>query len=442
MSRRREINQAFKRIITEAIDASPEKQEDIATALGVDPRNLGRMKNEGKVPNVAILRRLPNVLPISLEQIDRAIEEGRNESPAQIFQWYRENRQRVAQIARAYYEDLPDVLPLPMVTVPKWLPHRPIPLREFDLQFKGRDSWIETEVESSPPTLKLLGDQTYSRFLEKGAPTVEQENRFCYRLVEVSGEDNTLRLKFSPSRYQNFVNSCEALGYELAEWCIGQKDLRTKKPRSNGRDLSARKKPQAIFNLSGRSACPGISTILLLLNAPHGDSFFLHERTPKKLLDSPGGWHVVPAGQFQPDTAEDVNHDRDFSIERTVMRELGEELLGIDRLKDAIRTRHDFYSEPKLEPFIQGLGEGVVRGYFLGLGFDPLPTKPGILTALVIDASRMPPSALEFIDNWEGKFLEVPLTALDQWSRDPRLIPDGATCLQLAKRHLPILLNR
>jgi hypothetical protein len=371
-------------------------------------------------------------------ETERKYKVDRNEYLKNVYEWYREHRSTLARIARAYYAKVPEVLNFSMVTRSEWLPKRPIPLNEFDLQL----SWIEDELDPPAPLLEALDKETYSRFLERIAPNVQQEDRFCYRLLEASSADGTIKLVFSPSRYPHFINSCEALGYELAEWFYrNQKDVDINRTPTNGAYLTERGDPRSIFNLRMHSACPGISTFLLLLNAPQGDFFYLHKRSGP-VLDSPGGLHVVPAGQFQPDTDEDVNHDRDFSIERSVIRELGEELLGLEKFKDVMRTSENFYNHPRLEPFVRGLREGFVRGYFLGLGFDPLPIKPGLLTALVIDASRLPPGALEFTDNWEGKFLELPLSQLEKWSKDERLIPDGATCLQLVQQHLKFLLDK
>jgi hypothetical protein len=366
-----------------------------------------------------------------------------DEYALQVYQWYREheNRQKLAVIARAYYAKVPGVLDLPMVTRSDWLAERPIPLSEFDEQLKR--NWVHNAPDASAPLLNFLGGEKFSNFIARMAPQVKQEDRFCYRLLDVDSTNKQLKLSFGPSRYRPFVNSCEALSYELGEWCFRNRStFESKWPRADGADLPNRGEAQAIFNLQNRSGCPACSTVLFLINHPKGDYFYLQRRTSPELLDSPGGLHVVPSGQFQNDTYEDANHDRGFSVQRTVMRELAEELLGLKEVEEAIQTLDDFYDDPRVEPFVSGIREGAVRGYFLGLGLDPLPTKPGLLTALVIDASRLPAAALKFIDNWEGKSFPVPLKELKERSNDVRVIPDGATCLRLADRHLEFLLGK
>ena len=366
-----------------------------------------------------------------------------DEYALQVYKWYREheNRQRIGAVARAYYADVAGVLNLPMVTISDWLPESPVPFSEFDEKLKS--GWSQNEPQPPVPLLDLLGGERFSDFITRLSPSVKQEDKFCYRLLKVGRKDNSLKLLFGPSSYRHFVSSCEVLSFELGEWCFRhQETFQINPPRSEGSDLPKRGAPEAIFNLGNRCACPGSSTVLILTNHRKGDFFYLQKRIAPELLDSPSGLHVVPSGQFQNDTYEDANHDRGFSLQRNVMREFAEELLGVKEIEGAIENLDDFYDDPRVAPFVAGIEEGSVKGFFLGLGFDPLSTKPGLLSALVIDASRIPEPALEFIHNWEGKLLPEPLKDLERRSRDFRLIPDGATCLRLAHRHLDFLLGK
>jgi hypothetical protein len=78
------------------------------------------------------------------------------------------------------------------------------------------------------------------------------------------------------------------------------------------------------------------------------------------------------------------------------------------------------------------------KAIFLGLGFDPLGTKPGILTALVIDAAQMSKEALKFTKkNSEGNVFSLPIDQLNnKWINHRKMLPDGTGCLQLAQQHL------
>jgi predicted nucleotidyltransferase len=357
----------------------------------------------------------------------------------QAFNFYRENRYQLSRIARSYYDEVahPDYS---VVTSRQLLPDSPIPIDAIDAQLQRE--WIDTEIDLPIPTVAALKGQDYSRLIASVAPHVRQEDNFCYRLINAEPNDQTPQLVFCPSRYSKFVNTCDVLGFELSHWVMRNQEAAVggdRRPTLG--DLPARGRPDAIFDLKNRSACPATSAVLFVLNSSDGDSFYVHRRTSPQLLDSPGGWHVVPSGQFQPDTAEDTNHRRNFSIRRTVFRELAEELLGVQEVENAIRHRADFYLDPRVAPFVEGMARGAVRLYYMGLGFDPLTTKPGFYLALVIDAADMPIESCKFLDNWEGEALAVPCDELEKWAMDPRMIPDGATCLKLALRHIGVLLQ-
>lgn len=443
MKTRKRINLAYSILIDEAVTGSEKTIEEIRLAVNIERRDLLRIRRGQKFPSQKVRENLERELGITPGFKKQRLEEAVDERLRDIFQWYREpaNRTHLKGVARKYYSAIPGITDLPMVTRPEWLADKPIPLSVVDKEL--RKHWKYDEVDPVPRPFAWLGTETFSRFIQRIAPNVQLENRFCYRLLDVNSDGKLFQMSFGPSRYWQFINSCELLSFELAEWCFRKdRDLVGRMPKPKPLELRLRGAPGELFRLNKRSACPACSTFLLILNSRKGDYFLLHERLSVGLLDSPGGWHVVPSGQFQPDGIEDIHHDRDFSIERTVMRELAEELLGVEEAQDVVRTLDDFYNYPRLKPFADGLKNGALRSYFLGIGFDPLPTKPGILTALVIDASRLPTSALDFINNWEGKYVEVWLDQLEDLSRDPKMIPDGATCLILAHKHLKQLLRR
>jgi len=396
----------------------------------------------GKIPKESERSSLARAVNISDEKMPEALANGQDEYLSRVFQFYREDRELLGPIARAYY--LSVALPqYPVVTKAEWLPVRPIPLNEFDRELQKH--WIPDQPEPPHPQLPVLRGENYAKFVRRMAPKVRQDDDFCYRLLEVRTEKDKLTCVFSPSRYSQFISSCAVLGYEVAEWYMKNQQKRgRRRPRTNGVDLPARGQPRAIFNFENRSACPATSTILILVNTGKENCFYLHRRVSPELFDSPGGLHVVPSGQFQPDGTEDVYHDRDFSLTRTVMRELAEELLGVAEVEKSIWNDKDFYEDPRVQPFVAGLENGAVRAYFLGLGIDPLPTKPDFFAALVVDGSRIPEASLNFIGNWEsgGKVLRVPLDRLKLLGHDKRMIPDGAMCLQLADQHLDFLIKQ
>jgi hypothetical protein len=297
--------------------------------------------------------------------------------------------------------------------------------------------WQGEQPDATPAALPILQGERYSNFISRVAPYVRHDDNHCYRLLGVLVGDRSFALKFAPSSYGRFVDSCDALGFELAEWLLRNSGSAANvQPSKTGVDLPARGRPEDIFDLRNRSACPGVNTVLIIKNNQKGDVFFLQRREGRALFDSPSGLHVAPSGQFQASVIDDLEHDREFSITRTVMREFGEEFLGIAENESEVTDQFDFYQDRRMAPFVAGLESGAIKLYFLGIGFDPVPAKPGMYIAMVIDAARLPEARRVYQPSWEGRLIELPLRKLEEMSRDERVVPDGATCLQLAFRHL------
>jgi hypothetical protein len=97
--------------------------------------------------------------------------------------------------------------------------------------------------------------------------------------------------------------------------------------------------------------------------------------------------------------------------------------------------------EPGAERFTQLLyDEERTRLHLLGLGLDPVTTKPEILACLVIDMSEVQ-LGLEFRERKEGRSYPVELTLEEVRSRlaEPRLLAAGKACLGLVAKHYDTL---
>jgi hypothetical protein len=421
---------AYSQLLRTRIEDLDVRQEVLADDVGISDRTLRRYLS-GSLPPRRTRQALERKLAIADEEASRALETGADDYRRKVWKVYREERAELKELGRNYYRRI--AAPgFAVVSRPSWILPQPIPLSDLDQELQRH--WVKDVPEPALPRLDVLGDEKYSDFITRVSPEIRQDDNFCYRLLEARFDNGTPQLKFSSSRYRQHINSCDVLGFELAEWKLRSRgSSRVRTPRTSGVDLRWRSKPQVIFDFKNRSACPSVSTALIVRNTSKGDLFFLQPRTSPRLLDTPGGLHVVPSGQFQPDTAEDINHHRDFSVTRTVMRELAEEVLGVGEVQDMIRDLSDFYQDERVKPFVKGLKDGAINAHFLGLGVDPVPTKPELFVALIVDAARVGEQHLNFIGNWEsdGKILTVPLDQLEMWSQDKRMIPDGAMCLQL-----------
>jgi hypothetical protein len=441
MPRRLQRRRAFKNLLRGAIGKDRRLDTKISEALGMDERKWRRIKNEGRVPPQFELEAICKELRIPIEKMMQAIEHGSLDTLRETFEWHRDprNYQNVKTLSRNYYASVPGVMHYPSVTRSQWLERQPVPLAEIDEELTSGLAWREElNPQLGKAYLDLLEGRTYSEFVGSVAPNVRQDDNFCYRLLEVTRTDN-VHFTFGPTRYQNFVNTCEALTFEVGQWCFDHDPVR-KAPRTNGLDLPARGPASDVFSFRKRSCAVGICTVLIL-KKPNGHFFYLQNRdispTGPQLMEATGGFHVVPSGTFQPDTGEDENHSRDFSLTRSIMRELAEELLGIKEVRETIDASKDFMTHPRLKEYAVGLQNGSVRGYFLGITMHPPSAKPDLLTVLIVDTAKFSDDSLRFIGNWEMKkqIHEARIENLERWVKDERMAPTGATCLALVLEH-------
>ena len=419
-----------------------ERNRKIAEAIGISERKFRRIKKEGRVSPEFELDRFCRVFGRLPDEAREVIEHGRIGALSNIYLWHRDpdNFRKVAALSRAYYKSVPDILAYPAITKAGWLPERPIPLSTFDESLAKPRSWTwdETSTPISNAALDFLEGLRYSELVRKAAPDVRQDDDFCYRLLDVASDGNALRFLFGPTSYRDFVDTCEILSFEAAEWCWNGGTL---PPRSNGLDLKVRGKAREVFNFKNRNCAVGICTVLIIKKGSR-HFFYLQDRDVTRagpqIMEAPGGYHVVPSGTFQPDTAHNDNHERDFSVWRNVLRELAEELLGVAEVKRTIAASKDFTTHPKVAAYIAGVSNGAVRSYFLGVCIHPPAAKPDLLTTVIIDAKALGEDAVQFLGNWEMKeeIHEVPIENLDRWAKNATMAPTGATCLAIALEHL------
>src|SRR5205823_3489388 len=102
----------------------------------------------------------------------------------------------------------------------------------------------------------------------------------------------------------------------------------------------------------------------------------------------------------------------------------------------------DFYNHPRVQPFVKGLRTNKAHAYFLGICTNHRTPKPDLMTALIIDASQFSTDDLSFTPSWETDIVyEARLENIDKWINDSRMASASATCLSLARKHLPYLLS-
>ncbi len=304
-----------------------------------------------------------------------------------------ENRYRLGVEAANEYAADHRVAGTPLLAPASWIPAKPIPLTSVRLEFEP-DAVFTGVTGLEPVAQRSLPGSNYESYADAIAdlaPPAVFENRPTYRLIaaDLAGPQPVLR--FGRGTYFDSINTGEAAAHEYAA-----RQLNPDTPQG------LRKKP--------------------------GDAgFLLHWRDPAKVGHAGGLYQVVPSGVFQPTQSE----QHDFSLWRNLVRELAEELLG--------HPEGTPVSSPFAERLSQGLGDGTVQAYCVGLGVDPLTFATDLLTVLSIDSQLFDELFGQLVQgNEEGKVLAPqPFTAevIEEFVRRKPMQAAGAATLRLAWNH-------
>lgn len=348
-------------------------------------------------------------------------------------------RDLLAKAALHHHAAIIEEPDLPLITKSAWLPDKLVPLKSVDREH----GWIEVAEDKSPIVKDIFDQRTCAEWSKKLNPDMILRNFVGYRLKEVVARNGSLRFTFQRSDYFAFYNTCEALAFELADWCLRHPN---QLPNPRMQELGIGRSPEAMLDLSSRNCVPGLNALFVVFNGKDGHHFFIHDRSDpeRPLAEAQNMFHVVPSGTFGPDSYKDSYHERDFSLHRTVFREFAEELLGEEKLSEYEVYGEDFMNDPKVRRFVDGEREGHFKVFFLGLGLDPVNTKPDFVLCIAMDARGLGISDYKsiFRKNWEGNHFVIPWSQsnLLDWASKPTVYPAGAACLKLAAtRHFRAL---
>ena len=305
------------------------------------------------------------------------------------------NRHDLALRAARDYPAAARVSGTPLLAGPAWLPPAPVPLQAIRLEF---------QPEAPPPAVLELASiapyalperadgHRYHRFSDViaalAAPAIWQ-NRTTYRLLSADLADPSgPRLVFGRGRFFDGVDAGGPAGHEYAAWRLGLATSRAFR--------EALGDPFAPAALDRRSAAMATSALTLRYDRAAGTvTFPLHRRDPARVSHAGGMHSVIPVGIFQAsaDTADDEAND--FDLWRGLLREYAEELLGADEEHSSYRSAAagagelgtiDYTAWPLAKAMTDGLADGSVRAWCLGLGADPLTFAMDLLAVVVIDA--------------------------------------------------------
>lgn len=303
--------------------------------------------------------------------------------------------------ASALYPDVPRVDGTTLLTRPEWIPDAPVPLADVRTRWEP----VPGRPAVTAPTAGLPeGFNSYADAMAALARPRVFEDRSSYRLLAVDGLD----LTFGPAHYFDGVNVGEAVAHELAEAVPG---------------LPIRGLIGDPTDLTRRPALAAITTLTVTASG----RYVLHWRDPAKVAHAGGLHQVMPVGVFQPLTGRGVELDPWF----TMVREYSEELLGTSEEYGDGFVQEDW---PFHRRMTDGLRDGALRAFHLGLGADPLTLAVDLLTVVVFEDEAFDDlfgGGRLVRENAEGR---VRLADLDGSVPEP-VQPAGAAALRLAWRH-------
>ncbi len=270
------------------------------------------------------------------------------------------------------------------------------------------------------------------------------ENRLSYRLLDVQTGDG-LALTFGTTTFFEVFDVKQAFAHEFkAAWLASGGSVP---------DWDALPLRTAIgdpFDPERLLMSPGISTLTIRRNRNGGTHrFVLHDRDGGKVADGGGLCHVMPAGEFQPSSANPVDVHNDFSLWRNIMREYSEEFLGNPEHDGSDCRSIDYAEEEPFRLFERARAEGGFRIWHYGLVLEPLELGAAQLTVAVVDDEVFDRLFADLVvTNDEGRVVggygrtDLPFTDEAIERLDPRLSASALTLLRLAWRDRHRLLQQ
>ncbi len=400
-------------------------------------------------------------------------------------QWRRERRflnARRHDLARAAQELYPPswrVGGTPMLARPEWIPAAPVPLHQVTLSWHPGEHGrrldgpvLDGPVLDGPvldgPVLDGTGPESaavrplrddgsrfgcYADALGALSRPALFENRACYRLLDVRTSAAAADLAFGRGRYFEMINICEAAAHEYAAAALA--DGGPDRPPA-AEELPLRSLIGDPTDLRRRPVMP--ATCTMVLRADHvsgGAQMILHWRDPARVASGGGMYQVAPVGMFQPSHDAEWNEANDFSLWRSIVRELSEELLGSGEDYQSDAAPIDYRRWPLYATLAGARRAGSLRLYWLGLGADPLSFAIDMLSVAVFDAPLFDAVFSGLVSaNEEGRIITgedptgatigIPFTAanVERFAAAEPMQAAGAALLRTAWRHRDTLLAR
>lgn len=260
---------------------------------------------------------------------------------------------------------------IPLLVRQSWLPSKPIPLENIELQFKPDPG---VKIGLYPRKLPRYGGKKYTKYSDAitdlDKPKVF-DNRSQYRLIQIADT----KLSFSEKKYSYFdkIEYGEYLMLELSQDNLSKWGVFR---RSNRKRLLKRLQQPADYIVLA-----GISTLTMIHDGTDL-RIIMHLRGKSETAYAMGTFHVIPAGEFQPSCLAPNSFKEDFNLWKNIMREYAEELLCMDEYSGNSTIPINYNVKP-FTSLERERAANNIKAFYLGTGLDPITFQGEILTAVV-----------------------------------------------------------
>jgi hypothetical protein len=364
------------------------------------------------------------------------------------------NRYDLARTAQELYPRSWRVAGTPMLARPEWIPEAPVPLDRVALSWRPAEPSAPPFDGSAPETAAAaplradgLRFGCYADALAALSRPALFEDRACYRLLDVRALPGAASLEFGPGHYFEMINTGEAVAHEYAAAALADDGARAA-------GLPLRSLIGDPTDLPRRPVLAAVATLVLRADRARAQ-MILHWRDPARVATGGGLYQVAPVGMFQPSHDAPWNRPNDFSLWRSIVRELSEELLGSGEDYHSDTAPIDYENWPLYAALAEARRAGTLGVHWLGLGMDPLTLVVDMLTVAVFDspvfdamfAGLVPANAegrLVSADDATGTTVGIPFTAaaVERFTTAEPMQSAGSALLRLAWAHRDTLLAR
>jgi hypothetical protein len=338
----------------------------------------------------------------------------------------------------------------PLLVLSEWVPEAPVPLDKVRVRLRPASL-----AEVSPEAMRYLlpsraNGRRYLHFSHaiqdlKVRPAEMFRDLPSYALEAAGMENGVPVLEFSLGSYFEFIDNSEALGFEFTTVVGRQKkvDLKKLKFRVSIGDPKV---------LGRRRNISSINALTIRVDSKTKEPTFFLLRRSANVASESGLYGTIPSGMFQPASASPTDIQDDLDLWRTLQREYNEEFLGAPDAVGNGGTSIDYGNDEPYRTFQDGIENGKMRGYYLGMGLDPLTLSPKMLAAVVFDGDFFDQAFAGIVQESEegvlvskrknGRLEGLPLTreTIDNFEGNIRMGAGAEACVRAALRNLDKLL--